>query len=239
MFDSNTNYNKSFDIIDADVLSVAGRHKTAESRGAYKPHFLYTICERTVCLVALILLSPIILLLMLVIMLDSSGSPIFFQRRIAEGGKRPFWFIKLRTMYADSRRRFPALCAYQFAADEVDNVKLALNDDPRVTNVGRFLRKTSLDELPNLWNVVTGEMTLVGPRPEMWVMLQYYNKSSLRKFSVKPGITGYAQIYGRGDLTLAETIDLDLRYVAEASLKTDLRVLWETVIAVIYQRGAK
>ena len=173
MFDSNTNYNKSFEIIDADVLSVAGRHKTAASRDAYKPHFLYTICERLVCLVALILAAPIILLLMLIIVLDSSGSPIFFQRRIAMGGKRPFWFIKLRSMYVDSSRRFPALCSYQFAADEVDDVKLAMSDDPRVTNVGRFLRKTSLDELPNLWNVVTGEMTLVGPRPEMWVMLQY------------------------------------------------------------------
>ena len=204
----------------------------------YRPSILYTVFERVICGAALIAFIPLILVLMVLIRLDSRGSPIFVQDRIARGAKRPFKFVKLRSMYTDSAQRFPDLCAYEYDDDEVADVKLSLSKDPRVTRMGAFLRKTSLDELPNLWNVVTGQMTLVGPRPEMWCMLKYYDARTLRKFAVTPGITGYAQIYGRGDLTFEETVDLDLAYVDEASFSTDMRVLKETVLAVACQRGA-
>lgn len=222
-----------------DAPAAFDRHHALETPGVYVPALWYTIAERVICAAALVFFLPTILVLLCLVRLESPGSPLFIQERVALGAKRPFRFCKIRTMYADSRRRFPKLCAYDFASDEVANVKLAEENDPRVTRIGAFLRKTSLDELPNLWNVVIGDMRLVGPRPEMWIMLRYYDERTLRKFAVKPGVTGYAQIYGRGELSFAETNELDLAYIRDASLATDLRVLWLTAAAVLFQKGAR
>ena len=215
------------------------RHQPINAQGVYVQPLWYGIGERLVCAATLVLVLPIIMALLALVWLESPGSPLFIQKRVAVGATRPFRFCKIRTMYADSQRRFPRLCSYEFDPDEVANVKLAEENDPRVTRIGAFLRKTSLDELPNLWNVVTGDMRLVGPRPEMWVMLRYYDERTLRKFAVKPGITGYAQILGRGELNFSQTNELDLAYIREASLRTDLRVLWQTVAAVLFQKGAR
>jgi len=204
----------------------------------YRPSLLYSLLERAACLVALALSLPVILVMMIAIRLDSPGLALFFQDRIAIGARRPFRFIKLRTMYCDARERWPELYDCNFTPDQLPSVRLTLKDDPRVTRLGRFLRKSSLDELPNFWNVVKGDMRLVGPRPEMWEMLPHYDNRTLHKFDVKPGITGYAQVLGRGDLTFVETVDLDLKYVREASLRTDLWCIKETIIAVFLQRGA-
>lgn len=204
----------------------------------YRPSIFYSAAERFICLVALVVATPLIVLMMIAIRIETPGMPLFFQDRIAIGAKRPFRFIKIRTMYSDARERWPELYDTNFSPDQLPNVRLTLQDDPRVTPLGRFLRKTSLDELPNFWNVLKGDMRLVGPRPEMWAMLPHYDARTLHKFDVKPGITGYAQVLGRGDLTFVETVDLDLKYVDEASLRTDLWCIKETIIAVFAQRGA-
>jgi lipopolysaccharide/colanic/teichoic acid biosynthesis glycosyltransferase len=204
----------------------------------YCPPLWYCAAERVGSAVLLVLLAPLIFLLVALIRIESRGPAFFVQDRIAQGGRRPFRFVKLRTMYADARERFPELYDFAFAGRERSEIRLQIADDPRVTPLGRFLRRTSLDELPNLWHVVTGEMRLVGPRPELWAMLPHYDARSLRKFAVKPGITGYAQVMGRGDLSFAETVELDLRYVEEASLTTDIRCIAWTIGAVFAQAGA-
>ena len=178
--------------------------------------------------IALLLSLPLIMILAVMIRLDSPGPAFFRQQRIAKGGK-PFTFLKLRTHHIDAAVRFPDLCAYQFSDDEVGDVRLQIENDPRVTRVGHWLRQTSLDELPNFWHVLTGDMALVGPRPEMLQMRHYYHGESLDKFSVRPGITGLAQVSGRGDLTFAETIRLDLEYVHNHSLKNDFKILLKTI----------
>ena len=224
------------DVAEGPAMASTGQQM---SRAVpYRPALFYTVAERCVSLVALVIAAPLILLMMIAVRIDSPGPALFFQDRIAMGARRPFRFIKIRTMYCDARTRWPELYETNFTPDQLPQVRLTLKEDPRVTPLGRFLRKSSLDELPNFWNVVIGDMRIVGPRPETWEMLKHYDARTLQKFDVKPGVTGYAQVLGRGDLTFTETVELDLRYVRDASLKTDLWCIKETIIAVFLQRGA-
>jgi lipopolysaccharide/colanic/teichoic acid biosynthesis glycosyltransferase len=135
-------------------------------------------------------------------------------------------------MFSDARRRFPELYEYGAIAAQQGAVPFKMRDDPRVTRVGRGLRRSSLDELPSLWNVVLGHMSLVGPRPEIPELLPCYSEQQLQVFHVKPGLTGLAQVSGRNRLTVAETIALDFNYAARASLKLDLMILLFTAAAV-------
>ncbi len=193
--------------------------------------------EILVATAALLVSTPVILVLALLIRWDTRG-PVFFRHtRIGINGK-PFMFIKLRSQYADNRQRFPEMCAYDFTPESLPEVRLQVEDDPRVTRVGKWLRRSSLDELPNFWHVLTGDMTLVGPRPEMWEMFRYYQGEMLQKFSVRPGITGLAQICGRGYLTFEETIKFDLEYVRNKSWRLDMIILLRTIKQIIAGDGA-
>jgi lipopolysaccharide/colanic/teichoic acid biosynthesis glycosyltransferase len=223
---------------DEDAAFAPSAPLAGSRAAAYTPPLWYSAAERVAALLALIVSLPVILAMMVAVRIDSPGPALFFQDRIAQGARRPFRFLKIRTMHADARARWPELYDHSYTPDQLPEVRLTLKDDPRVTRVGKVLRRTSLDELPNFWHVVTGDMRLVGPRPELWDMLPHYDTHTLRKFDVKPGITGYAQVLGRGDLTFVETVDLDLAYVREAGLATDLWCLRETVIAVFQRRGA-
>lgn len=180
---------------------------------------------------------PVMLLIALIIRLDSPGPVLFFQKRVGRGGKL-FTFVKFRTLYADARERFPELYAYKYSAEELSELKFKVEPDPRVTRQGNWLRRTSLDELPNFWNVLTGEMALVGPRPEIPEMLPYYHDEMLLKFSVRPGVTGPAQIGGRGRLKFYETVERDLEYIRKRSFRYDLWVIYETIKKVLVQDGA-
>jgi lipopolysaccharide/colanic/teichoic acid biosynthesis glycosyltransferase len=193
--------------------------------------------EITVAVSVLVVAAPLLVVIAVLIRRGTPGQALFRQQRLAVGA-RPFTFCKFRTHYVDAKERFPQWCAYQYSEDELAEVRLQVEDDPRVTPQGRWLRRTSLDELPNFWHVITGDMALVGPRPEMAEMLPYYHAEQLAKFSVRPGITGLAQVSGRGSLTFAETVDLDLRYVRTRSLSTDLRILLRTFLMVIRADGA-
>lgn len=185
----------------------------------------------------LLVTLPVIAALAVVIRLDSGGPVFFRQERVGRGGGT-FTFYKFRTMYADARDRFPELYRYAYDDDELRSMYFKLPYDPRLTRVGRRLRRTSLDELPNLINVLRGDMSLVGPRPEIPEMLPHYLPHQLAKFAVKPGLTGLAQVSGRNILRFQETIGRDLDYVARRSFWRDLWILVKTPVVVILMIGA-
>jgi lipopolysaccharide/colanic/teichoic acid biosynthesis glycosyltransferase len=215
---------------DRQVAAGAASGRVTTSLG-------WRVAEFTIALAVVILTLPVMLLIAVIIRLDSRGPALFFQSRLGRHA-RPFWFVKFRTMYVDARRRFPELYAYRYDEDEIRTVRFKVQNDPRVTRFGRWLRKTSLDELPNFWNVLTGDMALVGPRPDIPEMLPYYRGEEHLKFQVRPGVTGFAQTCGRGDLTFRETLRLDVAYVKARSVILDIKVLWRTIRMVVVGSGA-
>jgi exopolysaccharide biosynthesis polyprenyl glycosylphosphotransferase len=183
----------------------------------------------------LLLLSlPLILLLMLIVRLESKGPALFVQRRIGQGG-RPFDMWKLRSMVVDAPERLAELVDLA----TLDQPVYKLEDDPRVTRVGRFIRRWSLDELPQLFNVVLGSMSLVGPRPETAEVVSHYDAHQRRRLKAKPGLTGLQQIEARDSLDLDERIQLDVYYIRRRSFLFDLWLLARTPWAVIHGRGAR
>ncbi|MGN6189309.1 MAG: sugar transferase [Conexibacter sp.] len=169
-----------------------------------------------------LLTAPLVALAALAIRVESPGHPIYRQRRVGRDG-RPFEIYKLRTMVRGA---------------ELIGAGLAIQEgDDRITRVGAFLRRTSLDELPNLWNVVRGEMAIVGPRPTIQVQVDQYSERQRGRLKVKPGITGWAQVNGRASLPWSERIELDLWYVEHCSLALDLKILARTVKMVFSGDG--
>jgi exopolysaccharide biosynthesis polyprenyl glycosylphosphotransferase len=185
--------------------------------------------------VLLVVLAPLLGLIALLVRLDSPGPVLFRQERIGQGG-RPFTVLKFRSMYVDADPHVHA--RYVIERIRAGQPLLKLQRDPRITRVGRFLRATSLDELPQLWNVLRGEMSLVGPRPALAYEVALYSEAQRERLRVKPGITGLAQLHSRGRGTLAEYIQHDLDYVARWSIWLDLSILVRTVPAVLRGRGA-
>lgn len=151
---------------------------------------------------------------------------------------RPFVFYKFRTMRHDARAVYPDLFDFEHREADLCTLYLAMPDDPRVTRFGHFLRRTSLDELPNLFNILKGDMALVGPRPELPDVAKYYQEWQQLKFKVKPGLTGKAQVSGRGFLSFQETIVHDVEYVLQRSWWMDLRLILQTIGAVVRGFGA-
>jgi len=195
------------------------------------------ILESAIAAAVLLICFPVMMLVALAIRFNSPGPVLFRHKRVGRGG-RLFNFVKFRTLYHDARQRFPELYQYQYTPEEIEALAFKVPNDPRVTSIGEWLRRTTLDELPNFWNVVTGDMALVGPRPEIPEMLPYYRDEHLIKFSVPPGVTGLAQISGRGRLRFLETARLDADYAANRSLRLDLRILARTISLVLRQDGA-
>lgn len=193
--------------------------------------------ECAVAASALVSAAPLLVVLAWIVRRGTTGPALFRQVRLGLGGV-PFTFVKFRTLYADARERFPELYAYRYSDAELRDLKFKVTDDPRVTPQGRWMRRSTLDELPNFWNVLRGDMALVGPRPEIPEMLPYYHGDMLRKFSVRPGITGLAQISGRGRLGFYETVDLDVEYVRTRSWRLDLKILLLTAYKILTRDGA-
>lgn len=195
------------------------------------------VFEVVVAAVAIAVTAPIMVILAILIKRGTPGPVLFFQERVGRNGK-PFKFVKFRTLYADARERFPELYAYDYSPEELDRLYFKVEEDPRVTPQGKWIRRTSLDELPNFWNVLTGDMALVGPRPEIPEMLPYYEGEMLEKFTVRPGVTGLAQISGRGRLSFRDTVACDVEYVRNQSFLGDLAILGQTALLVVTQDGA-
>ena len=225
----------------------------------------YRITEIGISMVALIMTLPLMLIIGIIVKLDSPGPALFFQRRLGRSKlvrikplnqkandeldsefseklmyhiPKTFWFVKFRTMYHDARERFPELYNYNYSQEEIEKIAFKNRFDPRVTRLGNWLRKSTLDELPNFWNVLTGDMRFVGPRPEIPEMLPNYKPYQMKKFTVKPGITGLPQINGRGRLTFQDTVAYDLEYVDKKTVLMDIKILFLTIWRVITQHGA-
>ena len=176
---------------------------------------------------------PIVLIAALAIRVNTPGSPFFFQTRLGKNGK-PFKIFKLRGMYIDARTRFPTY--YDYSKKQDLEFCFHHEEDPRVTRAGKFIRKTSIDELPNLWNVVLGDMSLVGPRPEIPEVMALYGPYRDEYLSVKPGVTCLSKCTGRDRLTKRETIEFDLGYIRRRSFSLDFKILWQTFRGVVLRR---
>jgi exopolysaccharide biosynthesis polyprenyl glycosylphosphotransferase len=184
--------------------------------------------------VAFVLMLPVLGALALMIRIDSPGAPLFRQTRVGKHG-REFTVYKLRTMRADAEALLETLREQNEAAD---GLLFKMRADPRVTRFGALLRKFSLDELPQLWNVVKGDMAIVGPRPPLPSEVAEYGSDVARRLLVRPGITGLWQVSGRSDLSWEDSVRLDLYYVENWSFAMDLMILWKTFFAVILRDGA-
>lgn len=194
-----------------------------------------TAFDVSAALLLLIVLFPFLLLLAILVLLDS-GWPIFYvSRRIGQHGKRMIPLLKFRSMVQDADQKKQQLLAKNHRSD---GPLFKLKHDPRVTRVGRFLRLWSLDELPSLFNVVCGHLSLVGPRPHLPEEVSLYKPRQRRVFAVKPGATGMAQVSGRSDLSFEEEVRLDLQYIEEWSFALDFWILWRTIVIVLQRRGA-
>lgn len=220
------------------------------------------VVELILSLAALIVTFPLMVIIGIIIKIDSPGPCIFRQKRIGKNrrtdvqsadadskefplclrkkdlGGRPFTFYKFRTMYKDARERYPELYEYKYGPEEIDKMFFKISDDPRLTRFGKHLRKTTLDELPNCINVLKGDVTLVGPRPDIPEMIQYYKPQQRKKTMVKPGITGLSQINGRGLLNFQETLKCDVEYVENQSFGMDLKIIFKTFYVMIKRIGA-
>lgn len=215
-----------------------------------------------ISLIGITLSLPIMALITLIIRIDSPGPAIFKQVRIGkdrrgdgrqrprgqEGldperrkkdlGGKPFIFYKFRTMFVYAKERYPDLYRYEYDPEEIKAFYFKIPDDPRLTRFGRHLRKTTIDELPNLINVLKGDMSLVGPRPEIPQMIKYYRGEQRNKFRVKPGLTGVCQVNGRGLLSFQETQKLDVKYVEKKTLWLDFKIIVKTLEVTFLRIGA-
>jgi exopolysaccharide biosynthesis polyprenyl glycosylphosphotransferase len=191
------------------------------------------IFDRLVGALIVLALSPLLIVVALAVRLTSSGPALYRQTRVGVDG-REFKMIKFRSMVPNAEAQRAAL----MALNDGNGVLFKLRKDPRVTPIGGFLRRFSLDELPQLFNVLRGDMSLVGPRPPLPEEADGYNDDATRRLRVKPGVTGLWQVSGRSDLTWEESLRLDLRYADNWSMTLDLSILWRTVRAVLKGAGA-
>jgi exopolysaccharide biosynthesis polyprenyl glycosylphosphotransferase len=190
--------------------------------------------DRTVACLSLAVLSPVLVSIAVAVRMTSRGPVLFHQKRVGRDGKT-FTMVKFRSMFTNAEDRLAELREKNVNAD---GLLFKMRDDPRVTRVGQFLRKFSLDELPQLFNIVAGSMSLVGPRPPLPSEVARYGDDVRRRLLVKPGLTGLWQVSGRSDLTWEESVRLDLRYVENWSPALDLMILWKTAFAVLGRSGA-
>ena len=190
--------------------------------------------QRLAALVGLAMLSPILPLLIIAIKLESKGPVIYRQVRVGKHGRR-FYFYKFRSMYTPEDPRY--VDVEKLESDREGACKKFKND-PRITKIGRIIRKLSIDEIPQLYNVAKGDMLLIGPRPALINEVSIYSKNAMNRLNIEPGITGLWQVSGRADTTFEQQVSLDIKYIREKSFINDLVILFNTVPAVLSGKGA-
>lgn len=238
---------------DIELLVVPGLVEVAPDRLAIRPtqslplvqvrepvyrgvrRLAKTVFDRVTALALVVVLSPVFLGAAVAVKVTSPGPVLYRQRRVGMRG-RPFDVLKFRSMVVDADARLADLAGAE--RDAGNGVLFKMRSDPRVTRVGRHLRRFSVDELPQLVNVLRGEMSLVGPRPNLPSEVEFYGAEVQRRLLVRPGITGLWQVSGRSDLSWEESVELDVRYVDNWSLGRDLGILWRTTRAVLTSSGA-
>ena len=215
--------------------ALAGRGHVSMSGGSWVSG--KRALDTTLAVSLLLILLPLLVLVALAIKLDSRGPVIFRQARLGRG-MRQFRVLKFRTMVRDASPELHREYIAKLVAGEEDHEVKKLTDDPRVTRVGRVLRRLSLDELPQLFNVVAGQMSLVGPRPALEYELDHYEPQHFERFQVRPGLTGLWQVSGRSGLGFREMLDLDTTYARTNGPATDARILLATPVALVKKPAA-
>ncbi len=199
-----------------------------------KSHFIAKrLLDIILAIIGIIIFSPVYLIIIIAIKLESDGPAVFKQVRVGKD-KVNFIIYKFRTMIpnAENKREL------DINPDSIENFVFQSKSDNRITKVGAFLRKSSLDEIPQLFNVLIGNMSFVGPRPEIPDVVKYYPESYNQRLLVKPGITGLAQINGRGEIELGKTVYFDLVYIKNFSVWLDIRIIFKTIFSVFKREGA-
>ena len=203
-----------------------------------RPKKVYSFFKRTFDIVssaaALLILSPIMLIVSLLIFLQDFHNPFFSQTRLTKDG-REFKIYKFRSMCIDAEERLAELKDQ----NEIDGPAFKMEDDPRITKIGKFIRKTSIDELPQLINILGGSMSVVGPRPPLPEEVEEYTPYQLQRLYVKGGLTCYWQCSGRSNVSFDEWMDMDVQYIKDRSIITDIKIILKTFKAVITADGAK
>lgn len=192
------------------------------------------LLQQLAAAILLVVLTPLFVVVALWIKFQSPGPVVFSQVRVGEHGRR-FSFYKFRSMYIPSDPRYVDVSNMK---SDRDGACKKFKTDPRITPIGRIIRKLSIDELPQLFNVLLGDMVLIGPRPALCQEVAIYNQKAMTRLAVKPGITGLWQVSGRADTTFEEQIELDVLYIAQRNWWFDIRILLETVPAVVLGKGA-
>lgn len=249
-FGSNGVFKKEKNTADSEA-SFTGDPLTPEQRKElgveqyYRPFFVnrkqvltdrrpYWILKRSIdiaCAVsALVILSPLIIGFLLAIYIDDpSGSPIFKQERIGRGGK-PFVFYKMRSMCVDAEDRLEEL----LNKNESNEKAFKMLEDPRVTRIGKFIRNTSIDELPQLINIIKGDMTIVGPRPPLPREVALYDAYEMQRLTITPGLTCFWQVYPRRHtISFDDWVALDVKYIQERTFWVDVKLIWQTVMLIL------
>lgn len=208
--------------------------KSEDINRKYIYQFLKRVIDILGSILGLLILSPLLLTIALLIKREEKNGPVFFsQIRIGKNGEK-FRMYKFRSMCVDAEVKLNSLLKY----NEVDGAMFKIKDDPRVTKIGKFIRKTSIDELPQLLNVLKGDMSLVGPRPPLLREVEKYNTYDMQRLLIKPGCTGIWQISGRNNVGFNEMVEMDIGYIKNLSILNDIKIILKTVWIMIKPVGA-
>lgn len=224
----------SVEINDILRLSHTGSKETLKSKKIYDKH-MKRILDIIISLIGLVLLLPVFLIIGIVIKLESKGPIFFIHKRIGKNGKK-IGIYKFRTMVPNAEELIK-----KFTPEQIKEFKenFKLENDPRITKVGKFLRKTSLDELPQILNILKGDLSIIGPRPVIEEELEKYGKNKEKFLSVTPGLTGYWAANGRSCTSYEQRMLMELYYIDNLSWKMDLKIFFKTIISVLKREGAK
>lgn len=220
-------------------MATKAKNKNSElTYSVYKPKPIYDVVKRifdfVFSLIAIILFSPFFLIISILIKIDDPKGPVIYvSDRVGKNGKI-FKFYKFRSMCVDADKKYSEL----LDTNETGGPTFKMKEDPRVTRIGRFIRKTSLDELPQLFNIIKGDMSFIGPRPPMLREVESYPDYPMERLSVLGGLSCYWQIMGRSSIDFKGMIELDLKYIKERSILTDIKILFLTIPAVFRGDGA-
>lgn len=225
-------------IVEPCDISLMIRNVLIESNIKINGGKIYRILKRMfdiiLSFIALIILSPLMIIVAILIYVDDKGSPLFIQERYTENGK-VFRMYKFRSMYVDADKRFNEVAHLN---EMGGNITFKSKNDPRITRIGRFIRKTSIDELPQLFNILKGDMSIVGPRPPITREVIQYTSYQMNRLLVKGGLTCFWQCGGRSNLNFDEQVELDIKYIEQRSLWLDFKLILKTVQTVLKMDGA-
>ncbi|AVD55064.1 MULTISPECIES: sugar transferase [Heyndrickxia] len=221
------------------VVRSSATHKMETTKKIeFEEKKTYTMIKRGMDIIGasmgLIFLSWLFLIVAVLIKIEDPKGTVFFKQiRVGKNGKE-FYMFKFRSMVSDAEERLKDLLKY----NEIDGAMFKIKEDPRVTKIGKFIRKTSMDELPQLWNVLKGEMSLVGPRPPLPREVNEYTNYEKQRLFVTPGCTGLWQVSGRNDISFKDMVELDLKYIKERSIYYDIKIILKTVAIIFISKGA-